>query len=77
VILIGGAVDEVPDVLLDQLGEHGRLITVIPDRHVSDRCHAGQATVFLRTDGGIARRPLFDAAVPPLSGFTREPGFVF
>jgi len=77
VILLGGAVDEVPQALLDQLGEQGRLITVISNRQLSDRSHAGQATIFLRAEGGIARRRLFDAAVPPLPGFAPEAGFVF
>lgn len=77
VIVLGGAIDTVPEALLNQLAEGGRLIAVIPNIHVSDRSHAGQATLFLRAEGGIARRPLFDAAIPLLPGFTHEAGFVF
>lgn len=72
VILIEGAVDEVPRAIADQLAEGGRLATV-----VRTSAPMGRATVFLRLHGAISRRPVFDAAVPLLPGFRKEPEFVF
>lgn len=77
VIMVNGAVLEIPEALLGQLAEDGRLVTVLQNRQLSDRSHAGQATMFLRTAGGVAQRSLFDAAVPALPGFEAEAGFVF
>ncbi len=72
VILIEGAVDEVPRAITDQLAEGGRLATV-----VNAAGPVGRATVLLRMHGVISRRPVFDAAVPLLPGFRKEPDFVF
>lgn len=70
-IFLGGAVEEVPAALCDQLGDGGRLLAVVGVGAM------GQALSMLRHEKVIARRPLFDAAVPPLPGFRRDPGFVF
>ncbi|WP_417520067.1 protein-L-isoaspartate O-methyltransferase family protein [Minwuia sp.] len=70
VILIEGAVAEVPPALLDQLAEGGRLVAVLRDGDV------GVANLFTRK-GAIGRRPLFDAATPMLPGFEKKKGFVF
>lgn len=72
VILIAGAVSEVPPAISDQLAEGGRLVTV-----VRDRAGIGRATLMQRTPGAISSRTLFDAATPFLPGFAREAGFVF
>ena len=72
VILIAGAVSEVPPAIGDQLAEGGRLVTV-----VRDRAGIGRATLMQRTPGAISSRTLFDAATPFLPGFAREAGFVF
>ena len=77
VILVNGAVATLPRSITAQLAEGGRLVTVIVDRQVSDRCHVGQAVRLTRHGGMLSRRPLFDAAVPPLPGFEVQPGFVF
>lgn len=77
VILIGGAVADLPEAIVAQLAEGGRLVTVIPDRHVSDACHVGKAVRVSRRGGVASRRALFDAAVPLLPGFEPAPGFVF
>lgn len=72
VILVGGAVPEVPAALIDQLAEGGRLLTILrPSGAV------GHAALMLRRHGQVSTRVLFDAAVPALSGFERKPGFVF
>lgn len=71
VILIGGAVDYVPDELLGQLREGGRLVAVI------GQGNAGAAHVFYNADGVVTGRRAFNAAVRPLPGFEREAEFQF
>ncbi|MBM3532142.1 MAG: protein-L-isoaspartate O-methyltransferase [Alphaproteobacteria bacterium] len=71
VILINGAVDEAPAALLGQLAEGGRLASVIGTGPV------GRATLFTKRRGVASPRVLFDAVVPPLKDFAREPSFVF
>jgi protein-L-isoaspartate(D-aspartate) O-methyltransferase len=72
VILLGGAVAEVPVAIADQLAEGGRLVTV-----VSAGPGLGRATLMRRDGGVISSRVLYDAALPVLPGFEAEPGFVF
>jgi protein-L-isoaspartate(D-aspartate) O-methyltransferase len=72
VILLDGAVAEVPTAIADQLAEGGRLVTV-----VSAGPGLGRATLMRRDRGVISSRVLYDAAVPVLPGFEAEPGFVF
>ena len=74
VILVEGAVPEVPPVLIEQLAEGGRLIAVVrsPDAPM------GHATLIEKTDGIVGRREVFDAALPPLPGApVPVPSFVF
>ncbi len=70
-ILLNGAVDRAPDALLRQLADGGRLLAV----ELADG--AGRAVLYLRQDGLIGRRVLFDAAVKPLPGFQAQRGFTF
>ncbi|HEX4114117.1 MAG TPA: protein-L-isoaspartate O-methyltransferase [Stellaceae bacterium] len=72
VIVIEGAVADIPDALAAQLAEGGRLVTV-----VRTRAGIGQANLMTRIDGALSRRPLFDAATPFLPGFAPAPSFVF
>ncbi|HXC54073.1 MAG TPA: protein-L-isoaspartate O-methyltransferase [Rhizomicrobium sp.] len=71
VIFINGAVDAVPEQLLAQLAEGGRLVAVL------DRGGQGRAHLFLREKGRIGSRADFDATVPLLGGFRKVVGFVF
>ena len=71
VILIEGAVESVPQAILDQLKIGGRLVTVVGGGN------AASATVYSRSGGGIGKRSAFNAAAPMLPGFTAEAGFVF
>jgi protein-L-isoaspartate(D-aspartate) O-methyltransferase len=71
VILVEGLVDFVPDALLDQLAEGGRLLAVVDDHGV------GKATLWQKQHGRVGQREVFDAAAPRLPGFERVPGFVF
>ena len=72
VILLGGAVAELPEAILSQLAEGGRLVTVM-----ATQAHLGQAVLVRRNAGQASRRVLFDAAVRELPGFAAAPGFVF
>ena len=70
VIFINGAIEQVPDTLLSQLAEGGRLVAVLKDGQ-------SRAWLFLKQNGQIGRRPVFDAEVPVLAGFKKAMGFVF
>jgi protein-L-isoaspartate(D-aspartate) O-methyltransferase len=72
VILFAGAVGEFPDDIAGQIGEGGRMLTVI-----NVEAGLGRAVLVTRTGGRLARRAIFDAAVPVLPGFLRQTGFVF
>jgi protein-L-isoaspartate(D-aspartate) O-methyltransferase len=72
VILFGGAVAQVPNEIIAQLAEDGRLVAV-----VKAEGGVGRATLTTRTGGVIARRVMFDAAIPMLPGFRPKPAFVF
>jgi len=71
VIFINGAVEIEPLRLLEQLGERGRLVTVVRNGGQS------RANVFVRDRGRVGNRTDFDAYVPVLPGFAREKAFVF
>lgn len=72
VIVIEGSVEELPQALLDQLNEEGgRLLAV---------CESGgrsRGRIYTRRGGNFTYRDAFDGAVPLLSGFEAEKGFVF
>jgi protein-L-isoaspartate(D-aspartate) O-methyltransferase len=72
VIVVGGAVAEIPPAISDQLADRGRLVAV-----VKADAGMGRATLVQRNGGVVASRILFDAAAPMLPGFEIEPGFVF
>jgi len=71
VIFLTGSVDEVPQALLSQLGEGGRLVGVVNRRNI------GQATLITRRGGVVGDRVLFDAGTPLLPGFGKKPAFQF
>lgn len=72
VIVIAGAVDEVPDALLEQLAEGGRLVTFVRSGPV------GRATVFTKGQGGsVGEYVVFDGTPTLVPGFGKEDEFVF
>lgn len=71
VIVIEGAVDEVSPQLLAQLKDGGRLVAVV------GAGNSGRATIWIKEAGLTSSRSAFNAAVPPLDAFRREPAFVF
>jgi protein-L-isoaspartate(D-aspartate) O-methyltransferase len=73
VILIEGGVQQVPQAILDQLADGGRLATVV----VGPAGVSGVAQLFLKEGGAASGRPLFDAGTPSLPGFAPPPRFTF
>ena len=69
VIVVSGAIPEVPAAWHDQLRQGGRLVAVIADGPVA------RAMLFERTNSGWGRRFGFDTTAPALPGFTRKPAF--
>ncbi|ODR97018.1 hypothetical protein AUC69_12880 [Methyloceanibacter superfactus] len=74
VIVLEGSVSEVPDALLSQLKEGGRLVAVIT---AAPNMQQGKANLFVRVDGEARGVAHFDAGASPLPGVAPEPAFVF
>jgi protein-L-isoaspartate(D-aspartate) O-methyltransferase len=70
-ILIEGSIETVPEALVRQLRQGGRLAAVVGSGGM------GRATLHVRAGQVLSRRPVFDAAVPPLPGFAVPRQFVF
>lgn len=71
-IVLDGRVPTVPDALLQQLQDGGRLVAVVGDHAVAT------ATVFTRHDGAISSMPAFEASIARLPGVNVDrPAFVF
>lgn len=73
VILINGGVEYVPQEILDQLADGGRLVTVVR----KPGAPVGLATMYTRRGDAFGHRALFDAGVPILPGFSKPPQFTF
>lgn len=73
VILIEGAVRQIPQTLFDQLAEGGRLATIMAGAPGT----LGVATLVIKEGGVTSSRPLFDAGSPALPGFAPPPRFTF
>ncbi len=71
-IIINGRVEEVPEMLLDQLADGGRLVAVVGATDMA------RARVYTCSGNQIADRDVFDASIPALAEFDRpNPGFIF
>ena len=70
-IVIGGAVDEVPGALVDQLKDGGRLVAVV------GRGNAARAFLQVREGDSLSMRYAFNAAIKPLEEFRKAPVFEF
>ncbi len=71
VVVVAGGVDTVPDGLLEQVRDKGRLAVV------EGRGGAGQALIYTRTAGVVSPRFIFNASAPILPGFERQNAFEF
>jgi protein-L-isoaspartate(D-aspartate) O-methyltransferase len=70
-ILIDGAVSDVPQALLDQLRDGGRMVAVVGTGRV------GRITRWQRRGTAVESRVLGDAGAPQLPGFEKAAAFVF
>jgi protein-L-isoaspartate(D-aspartate) O-methyltransferase len=70
VMTIQGGVEHVPDALLAQLKDGGRIGAIFMDGPL------GTAKIGFKSEGGISWRPVFNAAAPVLPGFASPRGFV-
>jgi protein-L-isoaspartate(D-aspartate) O-methyltransferase len=68
-IILGGAVAEVPQSLLDQLKDGGRLVAIVADGPL------GRAVVWERSGMSYDTRDAFDAVAPRLPGFEKAKTF--
>jgi protein-L-isoaspartate(D-aspartate) O-methyltransferase len=73
-IVVEGSVPEVPDSLLVQLKEGGRLVAVLTR---APNMRQGKAYLFVRVDGEARGVAQFDAGARPLPGFAPAPSFTF
>jgi protein-L-isoaspartate(D-aspartate) O-methyltransferase len=70
-ILIDGAVEYIPDAIIEQLAEGGRLGTSIVDRGIT------RLVVGRKAGGAFGTLSVGDAGVPALPGFSRPKEFTF
>ena len=70
-ILIDGAVEYIPDAIIDQLADGGRLGTALIDRGVT------RLVVGRKAGGAFGTLSIGDAGVPALPGFSRPKAFTF
>lgn len=71
VIMVGGAVAEVPQAWFGQLTNGGRLAVIVKNGPI------GHATIFTKSGDAIGDRVVFDANAPYLPGFEPARSFVF
>ncbi len=71
IILIDGAVEELPEAIIDQLADGGRIATALAEGGVT------RLAVGTRSGKAFGMRPFADAAVSVLPGFFRASAFVF
>ena len=70
-ILIDGAVETIPDAIIDQLADGGRLGAAIVDRGIT------RLIVGRKARGSFGYLTFGDAGVPALPGFSRPKEFIF
>lgn len=70
-IFIDGAIETLPQAIVDQLAEGGRLVTAQRDGAVC------RLALGIKTDGAFSLRPFADMDVVPLPGFARAHEFQF
>lgn len=70
-VIVEGAVETLPDAILDQVKPGGRIVAIFAAGA------GGQARLGLRTPQGVTWRRLFDATAPVLPGFAATKAFEF
>ncbi len=72
VIVFSGAVEEIPQAVVDQLAEGGRLICILAKGD-----GLGRGTLLVKNGDSVLERELFDAGSPVLPGFAKKSAFTF
>ena len=75
VIVLNGSVPEVPESLLGQLKDGGRLAAILSAG--ANQASQGKAFLFVKVGTELSGLPQFDAGARPLPGFTPESCFSF
>lgn len=70
-IVMDGAVEQIPDTLTAQLSEDGRIVTGLTLRHVT-RLASGR-----KIEGRVALRAIEDIGIPVLAAFDKPKGWTF
>lgn len=70
-IMIFGGVQDLPDGLLDQLKDGGRIVAIFMDGAL------GEVRRGLKAEGGVSWRMMFNATADILPGFERAESFTF
>jgi protein-L-isoaspartate(D-aspartate) O-methyltransferase len=70
-IVVEGAIEDVPSLLLDQLKDGGRLVAIFGSGRT------GRAVLWRRDGGAFGRVDIFDANADPLPGFQKAHEFAF
>jgi protein-L-isoaspartate(D-aspartate) O-methyltransferase len=70
-IIVNGGVAGEPKALFEQLAEGGRLTAIVRNGWF------GHAYLFLKNEGAVSGRAIFDAGADILPGFEAKPEFVF
>ena len=73
VLVIEGAISSVPEKILAQLADGGRLVAVISNKDGA----MGQGVIITRSEGRLTEQKIFDAGTPLLPGFEADQSFVF
>jgi protein-L-isoaspartate(D-aspartate) O-methyltransferase len=71
VVIVEGAIEELPLAISDQIKDGGRIVAIVQDQNMS-QCRIGY-----KSRGTIAWRYAFDASAPVLSGFEEKEEFAF
>ena len=71
VIIISGRVEEVPESLMSQIADEGKLLAVVGGNGAP-----GKGTVFRKFGKSISSSEVFEAGTPMLPGFERQSEFV-
>ena len=72
-ILIDGGISFIPESILDQLSNNGKLVSIYRPNIET----AGEASIWMRSGTKFSRKCLFNAQVPTLEEFRAKPEFIF
>ena len=72
-ILIDGGISFIPESILDQLTNNGKLVSI----YRANIETAGEASIWMRSGTKFSRKCLFNAQVPTLEEFRAKPEFIF